>query len=227
MGKKKNAIRFAVGTSSGPRSAIWRVWTEPDNSIYIAERYTAGRLKASLHPRGSWRIAFGTPEEAQRLTGTDADRAFDKFGPSQELATGVRRVFTVLIPWLSVAQPRHGKTTKGAVHWLPPLGDSQVEEVIMFLTGPNIAISTEGAKVVGQLGLRNGSTVWVVNHRRVATSEEGDAWTRARAELSETEQARRGATPDADMRANLMGKHGDGSRVFVDLLLQPPREAAQ
>lgn len=235
MAREENTIRFAVGTADGPRSSIWRVWVESDGSIYVGERYTAGRLKASLHPSGSWRIAFTDSSEAQRLMGgaDDTDRAFDKFGPSREMALGVRRAFTVVIPWLSVTQPRHGKVTEGEVHWLPALPVNHLEEVIVFLTDSaataRIATwpgaSNMGAKFLGRLGIQNGSTVWVVSWRRAALPEEIAKWTKAQVELSQKEEARKGARPDADMRADLIGtRNDDDSRFFVDLLLVHPMQ---
>ena len=235
MARDQNRVRIAVGTPDGPRSGIWRVWVEPDGSIYIAERYTAGRLKASLHPSGSWRIAFTDPAEGQRLMGgaPSTDRAFDKFRPSREMGPGVRRAFTVVIPWLSVTQPRHGKVTEGEVHWLPALPANHLEEVVIFLTdaAATALISTwpgersMGTKLVGRFDKQDDSTVWVVNLRRAATPEEVATWTKAQGELSQKEEARKGATPDADMRADLIGKRDDDdSRFFVDLLLVHPMQ---
>jgi hypothetical protein len=229
MAKDDDAIRFSVGSADGPRSAIWRVWIDAGGSVYIAERYTAGRLKASLHPQGRWRIAFKNPDEAQRLMGKgpDADRAFEKFGPSRELTPGVRRVYTVLIPWLSVTQPLHGRVTEGIVHWFPQLPLHYVEEVTLFLLEPGAGVNLRAKGVSGSVVwhrmLPNGSELFVVNLRRAATSAESAAWTKAQHDLSRTEEVRKGASPDADMRADLIGEcPEDGSRFVVDLLIPPP-----
>jgi hypothetical protein len=149
------------------------------------------------------------------------------------MGPGARRAFTVVIPWLSVTQPRHGKVTEGAVHWFPVLPEHQVEEVIIFLTDATATalVSTwpgergSGTKLVGRLELRNGSTVWVVNLRRAANPVEVATWTKAQVELSNTERSRQAATPD--MRADLIGRReDDDSRYFVDLLLLHPTQGA-
>src|SRR5882724_6402986 len=119
MTSRRNVIRFAVGSPDGPRSSIWRVWTERDGSTYVSVRKIAGSFKASLHPHG-WRIAFADVSEARRLAlGTPpTDRAIDKFLPSAKLAPGVCRGFVVLIPSLGVSAPRDGEVANGDIRWL-------------------------------------------------------------------------------------------------------------
>ena len=63
-------IRFAVGTSDGPRSAWWYVHMEPRANVYVGVRSLGEHLKLSLH--GDRNCQFGMPRsrlDAMRKAG--------------------------------------------------------------------------------------------------------------------------------------------------------------
>ena len=64
---KRSVVRFAVGSSTGPRSGVWRLWTSiaGRSDVYIAARTLGGVVKVGLHESGEWHHAF-TTEYANR-----------------------------------------------------------------------------------------------------------------------------------------------------------------
>jgi hypothetical protein len=222
MTSRRKVIRFAVGSPDGPRSSIWRVWTERDGSVYLAVRKLAGRFKASLHPRG-WRIAYASLSDAQRLAlGTPpTDRAIDKFLPSPEVAPGVRRGFVVLIPSLGISAPRDGEVANGDIHWLSPApADHLVVEVSLFLlAGPTEGWpgrDSMGTQLLGSLPLQGDAAVWIVNRVIEPSAPFLDNCKAAQAEAAAVGLAR--PVANSDYRILVSGEmHEDGCRFFVDL----------
>jgi hypothetical protein len=51
-------LRVVVGTEFGPRSAVWRIWTQK-NEVYVAPRSLGGEIKTSLHASGSGDVLYG------------------------------------------------------------------------------------------------------------------------------------------------------------------------
>jgi hypothetical protein len=69
------SIRVAVGNSTGPRSSVWRIWTNK-NEVYAAHRTLAHIEKLSFHSSGICRRAF---TNEQGTTTTMTDRVIDKW----------------------------------------------------------------------------------------------------------------------------------------------------
>ena len=78
---KRSVVRFAVGSSAGPRSGVRRLWTSTAgrSDVYIAARTLGGVAKVGLHESGEWHHAF-TTEYANRessLLPPDGDRVVE------------------------------------------------------------------------------------------------------------------------------------------------------
>ena len=160
MSKESETYRFAVGSPDGPRSSTWRIWVEKDSSIYIGPRDTGGQFKVSLHPRGYWRV------EGHRID-PPGPRLFDTFTPA-EVQPGLRRGVTIVIPWLAVHQPKHGRIEPGMVHWLPMLADGHVSVVDLAVADPAAGEFAAGPEILAVNPLANGSTVWLLHSTRTA-----------------------------------------------------------
>jgi hypothetical protein len=53
MERRIKGVRWAVGTPTGPRGSIWRLWVN-GNDVYIAARIVAADINASLHASGQF-----------------------------------------------------------------------------------------------------------------------------------------------------------------------------
>ena len=93
------AIRFAVGSLTGPRSPTWRVWSAKNTAdVYLAPRKNAGTAKISLHESGSWSDSYIKVEDARRWYGPDASRHIDLWQRPPDLHAGLTRGYTVIVP---------------------------------------------------------------------------------------------------------------------------------
>jgi len=91
----------AVGTPSGCRATVWRLWTNPKGDVYVAARALAGSLKVSLHVRGNWRKAFIGAHPADPTK----DRAFLKWKRGPEVSPGLTRALEMLVMVGDVTTP--------------------------------------------------------------------------------------------------------------------------
>lgn len=222
MTSRHRAIRFAAGSPDRLRSSTWRVWTERDGSAYVSVRQIGGVFKASLHPR-EWRIAFKDLSEARRvaLRNPPTNRAIDVFPPSSEIAPGVRRGVTVLIPPAALGVARAGHIERGEIHWLPAVSGDDVLEVSVLLTTASVQEDWPGQRrmgtqLVGQLPLASTTTLWVIYRTTQPPASTITAWLTARDGLAPTAQARVGE--NSDVRGFFIGTMpADGSRFFVDM----------
>src|SRR6266508_4520912 len=64
MAGKRSQVRFAVGSPSGPRASVWRLWTQRSD-VYMAVRSIGGIQKVSLHEDGNCFLAFTREHVAQ------------------------------------------------------------------------------------------------------------------------------------------------------------------
>lgn len=97
LGMSKNLadLRFAIKSSSGQESSIWRLWATRHGDVYLATRSMAKMQKYSFHKSGICRSAFtkenGTPR-------TMTDRAMFKWNRLPTPAAGVGKASRVA--WL-------------------------------------------------------------------------------------------------------------------------------
>jgi hypothetical protein len=99
-------LRFAVGSPSGPRSAIWWAKAEEPGDFYVGRRGIPG-VKASLHATGDWQIEF----TSEAIKKGKAEPTLSRYPGKQE-----RWLTRVVDKWRRPAerpQPRPATTRRG------------------------------------------------------------------------------------------------------------------
>jgi hypothetical protein len=110
MSKATQVLRFAVGSTLGPRSRTWRLWVPRRKSdVYISSRSLGDSVKVSLHEPGPARYAL-TTEWVQRtgfqpLEGTDRRLAVEWERPRPRPPRQSARPFSITVPWDEVLDP--------------------------------------------------------------------------------------------------------------------------
>ncbi len=128
---KELQIRFAIGSSQGPQSSVWRVFSHRDE-VYVAHRTHAHVEKFSFHSSGICRRAFtrqfGVPSGL-------SDRATQKWWRMPTPERGLEQASCVLraaFPTDYLSDPK--ELTSKAVTFIPaaPVGMAMIVE--MFFT---------------------------------------------------------------------------------------------
>jgi hypothetical protein len=116
MSKNLADLRFAIRSSSGQVSSIWRLWATRRGDIYLATRAAAKIEKYSFHKSGICRSAFtnqhGTPESM-------TDRAMFKWTRMPTPAAGegrASRVAWIVFPTDYLSEPSETDVKK--VDWI-------------------------------------------------------------------------------------------------------------
>lgn len=171
----KTAVRFAFTIDAGPNvnmtSGGWRVWVNREDT-YIAASHLGGIWKASLHGDTSWRIAVTKEHLAtENPVYRGPERAPWNFNPTP-FVRGVRFAFAVVITRPAM---RPGVLDDKAVHI--PVRDRWDEVTIayVFMTEPDIALSTSRHVIGGPLILESGRRVWVAWGREPVPPKEPEA----------------------------------------------------
>lgn len=153
-------FRFAVGSSTLPRSSLWRVWTSkpPKSDVYIAVRHLAGILKISLHESGVWRAAF-TSQFAERRFDRDPteSRLIERWKRPGDLSPGVCLAFRIIVPTTELRMATVLPQDTNKIRWIPSPGRSNLTEFLVFFT-------TSQTKVTGWPGKRAMATHFLASH---------------------------------------------------------------
>jgi hypothetical protein len=164
------AVRFGVGSASGPRSNTWTLKAHR-NDVYLMQRRVGGDMKVSFHAApGPWRVALTSqhilkPNRLLVPPGKDPRLPTVWTRPPQD-AAGLTRAFAIVVPWFEV-RDRSG-VEDSEVIWadLPPRGFAV--EFDVFFAAPTAVIDghpgarSMGTRAVGDLTLPNGERVFVV-----------------------------------------------------------------
>jgi hypothetical protein len=95
-------LRFALGTATGARSNVWRVFGDKNtDDVYVAARDVIRTAKLSLHQSGKWRRAL-TEQAAPQYLPADVDRALNRWEVPEPFADGWLHAVTVTIPTSSI-----------------------------------------------------------------------------------------------------------------------------
>lgn len=224
---KRDVVRFGVGSPTGLRSSIWRLWIEPaKGDIYIAARPIGDEFKASLHQSGKWRVAYTEKHVAGESPVIDPsrDRAVKKWSRPPEFFPGLTHAFAIIIPCSEVVYPAHGRPTEGQVLWRPVPAAGHVTEFDVLVSTPACVVTdwpgkrSMGTHLVGKLQFEAGDTVWIVAHERRETAQEREVWEARRKEARLALDATNTIPNErADYRAILTGE--SEAAFFVDLLI--------
>jgi hypothetical protein len=223
--REQLVARFAVGIEDGPRSAVWRLWTQKGKSdVYnIAARAQGGHFKVSLHESGEWRFAFTKEHWKGRASTGGEDRVIERWRrpPSVE---GVTRAFTVIVPSGEIGLPRHPLTGKAKkytknVTWVPPASEGFATHFVVMYIDPGGPELDEQAR----LRLPNGQSICLqVREHPISEAEKRQLrdgqLSIAEKVRQEPEAVRAAVDTWLEPRAWLYGHNEvNGARFFVDI----------
>lgn len=231
---KQGAVRFGVGSASGPRSGVWRVWTNNRrDDVYIAARTLGSELKVSLHP-GFWYFGF-TERHAGResnLIPPGRDRRLHRWERPAEFTPGWTRAFEIVVPESELVD--HGKAYEGAqAIWLPAPASGQSVHFNLLLSKPGAPRGRRGfptaegyesvSEIVTRLGLSTGEDVWVIAHVQPTDPTDSekiqDVRTRMGAAAGDELRRRADGNPAFAPRAVVFGDRTPDVPAFLDVSL--------
>src|SRR5215510_3988745 len=127
----RQKIRWAIGSSDGPRSTTWVLWENKKGDIYVATRSLGGTIKASFHRDGNCHVGFTSEYKAT---------ASRRFGVSKRLWEKWRlpddpvvRVLQILIPH-SELRVFADRNPTADVTWLSLPSAGSISEVWIFIS---------------------------------------------------------------------------------------------
>jgi hypothetical protein len=129
----ERSIRFAVRSSAGLTTDIWKVWTTGKRDVYMTSRPLGHALKLSVHEAGHWHVGFHSERKDQlfragegpptRFLGKGRFPEFER----QPLVLAAR----VYFPWSSPTEA--AKPAPDNVAWIECASPGQAVEVSLFL----------------------------------------------------------------------------------------------
>jgi hypothetical protein len=224
-------VRFAVGTPTGRRSSIYRLWTSKNSvDAYLAVRVVAGTQKISFHMKtGSWSHSFVSAEKARPYVGASGTRHIDIWRRPPDFAPGVTRAYTIIVPGTELRDPpREMPGDGGNVVYVPPPVTGGMIHFDLLLASPDspTRIVCDEGVLVARLQLVDRGALALIA-RQVRRNRKAWKWLASQREalLSATiaDQAvlstiREAGTPVAGLYAT----EPDGTRCQVELALSPP-----
>jgi hypothetical protein len=233
----EKVIRFAVGTADGPRSGVWRLWTNGrKGDVYLASRHLGGTSKVSFHESGRWRNALITTPAlgssdsvVVNLQGGDDPRMAHVWDRTDNAGPGWTMGFAIIVPEPDVYGPTPATRLKNEVVYRrpPAVGSSAV---MVLLWGAPAAplrqhppLVADGSWPIGHLDVANGDRVWVVTFD-LPFADEAEQFAEAkRAALEHIAAASAEPLTLENRRASVHGvRADDGLRFVLDLALDVP-----
>lgn len=176
---RRSKVRFAVGKPEGPRSAVWRLWTN-QSDVYVASRNVAVATKVSLHGSGKWRAAYHGPGLV--FVDPGKDRAFDKWERPSEAVPGLTVALLIMVPSSEVTMPPHPEDMhdlrRVKIEWVPPAPEGRLTQFhVVFTTAQATAATLPnwpgrfnmGTRLIFRADLPNTETIWVVTREQPVT----------------------------------------------------------
>lgn len=217
-------FRFGVGSASGLRSSVYRIWTAKRSAdVYIAAVPMAGTQKVSLHQTGNWQHSF-LSQVAMKYVHRNSERHLEKWVRPKPITDGWTRGYCVTIPRTELRY--YGSDGVGDVRWADDPGPGHWVSIEIMLAEANInsTLILDDAILLGSLALSSGGGVTLVARRY---KPEPDAAQKLGAyreiclrdrELSDFQKAVQGPV------VGLHGHQRDGTRgvTEVAMTLPPP-----
>jgi hypothetical protein len=177
---QEKTLRFAVGSPSEYRSAVWRLWVQ-GNDVYLAGRTTVNVIKFSLHRSGIWRLAW--TDSSGLRAGNSSDRVEHRWLRPSEFRPGWTQGPALIVPNVGTKKPfRHTLNEgSGPIAWYPaPRPGNKHHFTILFAdpAAPHESWHTvlrPGDRSVGVLDQRNGTKV-VLAQREVPMVEKESSY---------------------------------------------------
>jgi hypothetical protein len=225
---KEDAVRFAVGSHEGPRSAVWRLWASGDH-VYLSARLYGGTIKASLHKSGKWRWGF-TEEYAARedsLLPSGVDRALHKWERPPEIVPGITSAFDIVVPSTELTVPRHPLLDEVArrylrkVRWVSPSSPNTETRFTVLLIAADSPMVVNN-QVMWQHELPMGDTVTLIVYEQPMTDVNKEHLAREKRRiLREVGKPAEGSALSGarDPRGYLLWDGEEGTTRLVDISL--------
>lgn len=167
MGRRPDAIRFAVGSPEAVWSGVWRLWVAR-NDVFLGSRDLSRWIKVSLHSSGIWRVAWTSQSGIKAPQ--SADRVERRWKRPDPFAEGWTQGPSVRVPHTPVKRrfsaPDYMRVVE--VRWFaPPARGNELVFTVLF-SEPDVplvgwkSISRPGDDLVGRLALRNHGSVWLL-----------------------------------------------------------------
>lgn len=137
-------LRFVVGEIGGPWSGTWIAWAnQGKGDLYVSSRSIAGDLKVSLHQSGECRVAL-THQHLRRpnpVAGPKDHKPLVWQMTENMGVPGLSRPLVINIPTTeldaTVPPPK-----KAPVVFIPQASESQMTEISVVFTSPEVQITT-------------------------------------------------------------------------------------
>lgn len=205
--------RIQLIDGSGRCSTVWAIFSAKRTAdIYVCPRIMGGAVKVSLHQSGSWQVGF-TKESSAKLN-AGRTRHWDIWKGGAEIGPGTVRAWYLLIP----DQELRAADEDTKAHKVPPVGPdhaASIELLIMSNDGPSVAF--DDAHIVGRWRLGSRDESCLVVARRIAWTEEQQAWANASREQAVAQAEAAGVRKSRDHRYYFHGSDVAGVRFGLEL----------
>jgi hypothetical protein len=124
----RRSVRFAVGSSAGPRSTIWKLWAQGGDA-YLTPATPGPSFKVSFHASGQCHYNLPDHPTAWRKPGLEVPRFLDKWRPTS-VGNGVLNPFRIIVPSAELRPASMRANTNKPVVWIPA---SEAAATIVFL----------------------------------------------------------------------------------------------
>jgi hypothetical protein len=169
--KERQTLRVVVGTEFGPRSGVWRIWTEK-NEIYVAPRSLVGEIKTSLHSSGKWRHGFARTARSPFVP--SGDRAFYKWQRPSEFVKGATLALRIIVPADELTapsvEPAVTEKAKTVLFAAPPNGWVSFVSLVLTAAGQPVdnhpGPEQADSVLLGSWALESGEKLWIVGHHQ-------------------------------------------------------------
>jgi len=209
-------MRLCIGTSTGPRSTVWKVITR-QGDVYIISRLMGSAAKVSLHQSGQGQWSF-TSRWAQGFGVPSRQRHIDRWEVRQPAPNRAALVFRLLFPFDELRTV--GPPAKAAsVTWVlpPPAGRCAIVEVYLAPQQPNsVPLSVAPFPVISLLPRNNEGSLVLLRNEEPVDGAKLALIGAARARMAAITRAPRPQTK-LPVRAALLVEFEDHTRGFIEV----------
>jgi hypothetical protein len=220
---KGSAIRWAVGSPDGTRSATWRFWGNRKGDFYLAVRSLGNVLKTSLHRDGRCHTGLTNehanyPRISDNLKGT---RHWDRWALRDE---PLIRAIQIVVPGSELRS--FDSEEADQMVWLPlPIAGSQSVVTVYVAKRSNTQLPWNApAGAVEPLALLATPlrSAWLIHTQHLMDDPTLSMVENYRLRIHESDFSE-GVPHEVGMRAFLWGAHENSDRFFVELAFDDRR----
>ena len=135
MPSLRKEARFAVGSRTGARSTIWKVWVHRDDA-YISSRMFGSDIKVSLHSTGQCQWSCTDTWVKRQENARNSDRHIVRWVVAQPAGDKALLIFRVEIP-VSELRESEPLTDKKKIFWVSGAPPETTVRFLIYLTRPS------------------------------------------------------------------------------------------